>query len=179
MENANDFEKYSGKSCLVCGSKLVLACVGDKRIDNTLYKIILSEISVSDIETFLDIFFMIFNLLNCFTSTFRTEAYLIVYLSCKRKLWHHSIFHSSIIQNFHFYVYINCATFKNYNFPIFKFRELLYELDNLSDIKEQGDEIIILGKAEMIYDILQKLIAMNVAYDITLTYKSYHPIVTC
>ena len=45
--------------------------------------------------------------------------------------------------------------------------ELLYELDNLSDIKEQGDEIIILGKAEMIYDILQKLIAMNVAYDIT------------
>ena len=45
--------------------------------------------------------------------------------------------------------------------------ELLDELDNLSDIKEQGDEIIILGKAEMIYDILQKLIAMNVAYDIT------------
>lgn len=45
--------------------------------------------------------------------------------------------------------------------------ELLDELDNLSDIKEQGDEIIILGKAEMMYDILQKLIAINAAYDIT------------
>ena len=55
MENANDFEKYSGKSCLVCGSKLVLACVGDKRIDNTLYKIILSEISVSDKKDYVEI----------------------------------------------------------------------------------------------------------------------------
>lgn len=55
MENANDFEKYSGKSCLVCGSKLVLACVGDKRIDNTLYKIILSEISVSDRKDYVEI----------------------------------------------------------------------------------------------------------------------------
>ena len=45
--------------------------------------------------------------------------------------------------------------------------ELLYELDHLSDIKEQGDEIIILGKAEMVYEFLQKLIVMNATYDIT------------
>lgn len=51
----NDFEEYSGKYCLVCGSKLVLACVGDKRIDNTLYKIILSEISVSDKRDYIEI----------------------------------------------------------------------------------------------------------------------------
>ena len=55
MENANDFEEYSGKYCLVCGRKLVLACVGDKRIDNTLYKIILSEISVSDKKDYVEI----------------------------------------------------------------------------------------------------------------------------
>ena len=45
-------------------------------------------------------------------------------------------------------------------------RELLDELNNLSDIKEQEDEIAIWGKAEMIYDFLQKLIAVNAAYDI-------------
>ena len=55
MENENDFEEYSGKYCLVCGSKLVLACVGDKRIDNTLYMIILSEISVSDKKDYIEI----------------------------------------------------------------------------------------------------------------------------
>lgn len=51
----NDFEEYSGKCCLVCGSRLVLACVGDKRIDDTLYRIILSEISVSDKKNYEEI----------------------------------------------------------------------------------------------------------------------------
>ena len=55
MGNENEFEEYSGKYCLVCGNKLVLACVGDKRIDNTLYKIILSEISVSDKKDYVEI----------------------------------------------------------------------------------------------------------------------------
>lgn len=55
MGNENEFEEYSGKYCLVCGNKLVLACVGDKRIDNTLYKIILSEISVSDRKDYVEI----------------------------------------------------------------------------------------------------------------------------
>lgn len=39
------FEKYSGKNCLKCGSKLVLAYVSDKKADDTVYKIILEGIT--------------------------------------------------------------------------------------------------------------------------------------
>ena len=45
--------------------------------------------------------------------------------------------------------------------------KLVYDLDNLSDIKEQGDKIIISWKAEEVYGILQKLIAINASYNIT------------
>lgn len=44
IKDKNEFEKYSGDICPKCGEKLVLACVGDKEDDNTIYKITLNNI---------------------------------------------------------------------------------------------------------------------------------------
>ncbi len=44
-EKEEDFEEYSEQVCTKCGRRLVLACTGNKKMDNdiTIYKIILKE----------------------------------------------------------------------------------------------------------------------------------------
>lgn len=225
-ENENDFEEYSGKCCLVCGSRLVLACVGDKRIDDTLYKIILSEISVSDKKYYIEILKKLD--IDISLEEFNNRETVIfegtgddIYIKMEmldgagikytvmpkfpfaRKIYNQVCLCSKCggetVQKIEIHKeYINkgfycenCKDWELYNSfsrlqlddTVYRLEfsrkeidnktdsgaksELLNGLDNISDIKEQGDEIIILGKAEMIYDILQKLIAMNAAYDIT------------
>lgn len=54
-ENINAFKEYSGRRCLICGSRLVLACVGDEKIDETTYKIIINNEAILDKEELVDI----------------------------------------------------------------------------------------------------------------------------
>lgn len=48
IKDKNEFEKCSGDICPKCGEKLVLACVGDKEDDTTIYKITLSGININN-----------------------------------------------------------------------------------------------------------------------------------
>ena len=226
MGNENEFEEYSGKYCLVCGNKLVLACVGDKRIDNTLYKIILSEISVSDKKDYveilkeLDIDISLDKLHNRETVIFEGTAvdiyikmemldsagmkytvvpefpfarmiYNQVCLCSKcggetvQKIENHKkyIKKGFYCENCKDWLLYNCFSRLQLDDMVYKLEfswkeidnkidsgaksELLYELDNLFDVKKQENKIYILGKAEEVYGILQKLIALNVSYNIT------------
>lgn len=228
QENKTEFAKYSGNDCFVCGEKMVLACVGEKKIDNTIYKITLEEVfnckeneenyiktimkignfdvatarnklnaqgsiifegdffnTYKNMELLDDIGSFVYNVTPPFS--FTRFVYHVVCPVCGGK----TIEKTEEMQDLKNYVkkgifcescndwVLQCSINKMniddtiYNIMI-SFRgieckekeEVLNIVEDLQNKKVSKDEIIVCDKANIIYEILQKLEAININYKI-------------